>query len=148
MAWNREKASPPSKQAVVNAPKLRRMMTEAETLLWGILRTEVHLPAGTHFRRQMPIGSYVVDFVSVKLRLIVEVDGPVHNDAKQIEYDARRDEYLRGEGFTVLRFTNDEVMLGRSAVLNSVTAALAAATPIRPLTRTPSPQGGRLELNP
>ncbi len=148
MAWNRERKEQASASAARNAIHLRKSMTGAEKKLWNGLRYDIDMPVGVHFRRQFAIGSYIVDFACLQARLVIEVDGPIHAAEPQARRDATKEDFLKLEGFTVLRFTNDEVMLGRSAVLNSVTAALAAATPIRPLTRTPSPQGGRLELNP
>ena len=125
-------------------------MTPAEKQLWNGLRYELEIPVGSHFRRQFAIGSYIVDFACLQYRLVIEVDGPIHMEEKQVRRDAAKDVFLKREGFTILRFTNDEVTLGRAAVLNSVRAALAAASPIRRLTRPsdPSPQGGRLEPRP
>ncbi len=107
-------------------------------MLWKMLRQEVALPSGTHFRRQMAIGPYVVDFVCLGGRLVVEVDGPVHAGGSQTAYDAIRDSFLREQGFRVLRFRNEDVLMRRAEVVFSVSAALAATTP----TPGPSPQGG------
>jgi very-short-patch-repair endonuclease len=148
MAWNRERKEQASASAARNAVLLRKSMTDAEKKLWNSLRYDLDMPAGAHFRRQFAIGSYIVDFACLQCRLVIEVDGPIHAAESQARRDAAKDDFLKREGFTILRFTNDEVMLGRSEVLNSVAKALAAATPIRPLTRTPSPQGGRLEPRP
>ena len=104
-------------------------MTDAEKRLWKALRSELDLPPGTHFRRQMAIGSFVVDFAALKLSLIVEVDGEVHQKAGQVEYDARRDAFLRGEGFRVMRFTNADVSLRLPFVLGSIAAAFGATFP-------------------
>jgi very-short-patch-repair endonuclease len=138
MAWNRESSHPPTRQAAIHASHLRRALTDAEKLLWNILRREAVPPAGTHFRRQMAIGAYVVDFACLSLRLIVEVDGEVHSQLGQAAYDAKRDAYLRSEGFRVIRFLNSDVLLRRAEVIHSVNSALAVTTP----TPSPSPQGG------
>jgi very-short-patch-repair endonuclease len=138
MAWNRESSHAPTRQAAIHASHLRHALTDAEKLLWNILRREVALPAGTHFRRQMAIGAYVVDFVCLSSRLIVEVDGEVHLQPGQAAYDAKRDGYLRSEGFRVVRVLNSDVLLRRAEVIHSVNAALAATTH----TPSPSPQGG------
>ena len=99
-------------------------MTDAEKRLWKALRSELDLPLGTHFRRQTAIGSYVVDFVALKLRLIVEVDGEVHRQAGQEAYDAKRDAFFRGEGFRVMRFTNADVSWRLPIVLDAIGSAL------------------------
>lgn len=145
MAWNQERESKSSAVAATKAVRLRKSMTDAEKRLWNGLRYELVLPDGAHFRRQVAIGNYVVDFACLQYRLIIEVDGQIHLDLKHVRDDEVRDEFLKQNGFTVMRFTNEEVLMRRLAVLNSVTSALAATTPIRPLTRPPSPQGGRQE---
>ena len=77
-------------------------MTVEETRLWLDIRKS---QLGVRFRRQVPVGPYIVDFACLPRRLIVEVDGSQHRG----EYDRRRDEWLRYRGFTVMRFWNDEV---------------------------------------
>lgn len=94
--------------------------------------------SGTHFRRQKALGPYVVDFVCLSHRLIIEVDGDQHGTDEALAYDARRDAYLKKNGYRLLRFSNREVMTELEAVLDTVFAALAAPTP----TPYPSPQGG------
>ncbi|WP_117191338.1 endonuclease domain-containing protein [Rhizobium terrae] len=89
-----------------------------------------------HFRRQVAIGPYIADFVCLGSRLIVEVDGPVHNEIGQRKRDAQRDIYFRNQNFRVLRFSNDKIMLEMSFVLKTLSAALATPTP------SPSLQGG------
>ena len=148
MAWNREREIKSSASAARNAVRLHKSMTDAEKLLWNGLRYEMVLPDGAHFRRQFTIGEYVVDFVFLQFRLILEVDGTIHAAEHSILRDAARSKFLKNQGFTVLRFTNDDVALRRAAVLDSVSAALATTTPIRLQAWTPSPQGGRAELNP
>ncbi|WP_426230149.1 endonuclease domain-containing protein [Pararhizobium sp. DWP3-4] len=136
MAWNRENPRPPSQAAALNAPRLRRTMTDAERHLWQALRREFPEPQGTHFRRQMAIGRYVVDFVCLRERLIIEVDGAVHNDVDQRRRDGERDAYLLGQNFRVMRVMNKDVMLDMPSVLRRIATALATPTP------NPSPQGG------
>jgi very-short-patch-repair endonuclease len=138
MAWNRESAHPPTARAARNSSALRHSLTDAEKLLWNLLRDEVILPVGTHFRRQLAIGPYVVDFVCLGTRLVVEVDGPIHRGSAQVEYDAKRDLFLQGQGFRVFRFMNEDLVLRRTEVIHSVSAALAGTTP----TPSPYPQGG------
>jgi very-short-patch-repair endonuclease len=98
---------------------LRRRSTPSERLLWEALRN--HRLDGRQFRRQHPIGRYIVDFACPRERLVVEVDGDVHE--AQREYDAERDDYLRSLGYTVLRFTVDRVLNDLSGVLFEVKSA-------------------------
>ena len=137
MAWNQTPDATTLPAARASARKLRRSMTDAEKVLWRYLR-DGFAGSGTHFRRQMPVGRYVADFGCIGHRLIVELDGPVHDDAEALARDRARDEYLRGQGFRVMRFRSEDVMLKRDGVLQSIRAALVAATP----TPGPSPQGG------
>ncbi|MDI6026434.1 endonuclease domain-containing protein [Corticibacterium sp. UT-5YL-CI-8] len=90
-----------------NARSMRKVMTEAELKLWNELRA--HRLMGLSFRRQVPIGPYIVDFACSAKRLVVEVDGSQHGEAAQAEYDAMRDTVLRSAGWTILRFWNDDV---------------------------------------
>ena len=137
MTWNKASSKYVSGRAKAFAPKLRRAMTDAEKRLWWHLRARLPL-SGTHFRRQVPIGPYVADFACLGHKLIIEVDGDQHGSDEAMAYDARRDAYLKREGFRLLRFTNREVMIELDAVLDTIHAALVAATP----TPYPSPQGG------
>ncbi|NNM72275.1 endonuclease domain-containing protein [Enterovirga aerilata] len=106
------------------AGEQRREPTRAEEMLWRELRGR-HL-AGLKFRRQCPIGRYVVDFVCFDARLIVELDGRPHDDPGQRAHDRARDAWLRAEGFRVLRFPND-LLLGGSGdlVLEAIRKAAA-----------------------
>ena len=108
------------------AKHLRRNMTDAEKLLWRHLRG--HRLAGQKFRRQQPLGSYVVDFVHFGARLIVEADGGQHNASS---HDAQRDAWLKGQGFRVLRFWNNEILLNTDQVLAVIFEAVGgvAASP-------------------
>ena len=91
-------------------------MTEAEKYLWYMLRSK-NL-SGLKFRRQQPIGSFIVDFVCLKKKLVIEVDGGQHDADKEL--DSERDKWLTGEGYKVLRFWNNEVMENREAVLEKI----------------------------
>ncbi len=148
MAWKRERAGKASVSADRKAMQLRKSMTDAERLLWNGMRYELVMPEGAHFRRQFAIGDYVVDFVCLRYRLIIEVDGAIHAEEQRVARDSVRKKFLEKQGFTVLRFSNDDVLVRRASVVNSVSVALAGTTPIRRLTPTPSPQGGRLEPHP
>lgn len=98
------------------ARDLRRTMTDAERTLWRHLRAK--RLENTKFRRQEPIGDFIVDFVSHGVNLVVEVDGGQHADRQA--YDARRTEWLEDQGFTVLRFWNDEVLTETDSVLEAI----------------------------
>ena len=95
-------------------------MTNAERVLWQNLRNRQL--GGFKFRRQKPIGSYIVDFVCTEKKIIIEVDGGQH--ALQKEYDADRSEYLKKKGYSVLRFWNNDVMKETDAVLNIILKSL------------------------
>ena len=113
-----------SKQQRHRAKHLRRAMTRAEILLWRYLKAH-HLD-GISFRRQAPMGRYVVDFVCHTAHLIVELDGEAHDfDARQ-QHDAVRDAWLRSRGYQVLRFTNEEVLSSLEGVLSVIRETAAA----------------------
>jgi len=103
------------------ARELRCRQTEAESLLWRAIRGEQL--DGHKFRRQQTIGAYIVDFISLDAKLIVELDGGQHADA--VDYDAKRDTWLESEGFRVLRFWNNDVMENLEGVLMTIAAALS-----------------------
>jgi len=92
---------------------------------------------GSHFRRQVPVGPFVADFCCLKAKLIVEVDGNQHGCDANASRDARRTAYLASQGFSVLRFSNREVMNEMNGVLEAIYSHLNS-TP----TPNPSPQGG------
>ena len=102
------------------AKNLRQNMSEAETRLWHHLRAG--RLNGYKFRRQQPMGNYIVDFVCVTPKLIIEADGGQH--AEQAEYDQARSLYLNGLGFTVLRFWNDEILRQTDEVLAEILRVL------------------------
>ncbi|WP_322098895.1 endonuclease domain-containing protein [Microvirga roseola] len=137
MSWNQPPAKPVSARAAQNAKALRRVLTEPEERLWWHLRNRLPLD-DTHFRRQVPIGSYVADFCCLGAKLIVEVDGGQHTTDEAAAYDTRRTTYLASQGFSVLRFSNADVMQNMNVVLDTIHAALVRTTP----TPYPSPQGG------
>jgi very-short-patch-repair endonuclease len=97
---------------------------------------------GSHFRRQATIGPYFVDFACHEKRLVIELDGGQHAEAVQAARDAKRDEYLRSNGYRVLRFWNNDVMANIDGVLEVIAEAVSAAAPPTP---DPSPplRGGR-----
>lgn len=119
------------------AKVLRKKMTDAERRLWYRLRA--HRFAGHKFKRQVPLGPYIVDFASLNRKLIVELDGGQH--AKRFA-DARRDAWLRTEGFKVLRFWNIDVFQNIDGVLEMIMIALDQRPSPGALRAPPSPQRG------
>lgn len=97
------------------AKDLRKRPTDAEKALWQRLRAKQM--NGLKFRRQEPIGRYIVDFVCYERNLIIEVDGGQHSQSLT---DALRDEWLKGQGFRVLRFWNNDVLKDIGAVLEVI----------------------------
>ncbi len=97
---------PPQRRA--NARRMRKTMTDAELKLWNELRA--HRLMGLGFRRQLPIAGYIVDFACPTYRLIVEIDGSQHGLAQNALYDDARTRRLQSDGWTVLRFWNDDIL--------------------------------------
>jgi very-short-patch-repair endonuclease len=115
------------------ARKLRTNATPHERILWRALK---ELPVeGTHFRRQAPIGPYVVDFFCPAAHLIIELDGGHHNDDKTAERDRERQLWLEQEGFRVIRFWNSEITGDLTAVLERIYVELYGSreTEVEPL---------------
>jgi very-short-patch-repair endonuclease len=94
------------------ARNLRKNLTDAERALWKQLRCREI--AGLKFRKQAPIGRYIVDFICYEANIIIEVDGSQHDDNKQ--YDEERTNWLNKRGFRVYRFWNNEVLLNMEGV--------------------------------
>ena len=107
------------------ARALRRSMTDAEKLLWRSLRDRQM--DGWKFRRQHPIRPFIVDFVCVERKLIIELDGGQH--ASKIWADASRSSYLRKKGYKILRFWNNQVLKETKAVLDTILVTLNDDTP-------------------
>ena len=95
-----------TKKNIDLARDLRKRSTDAERLLWRHLRARQL--EGSRFRRQQPIGEYIVDFVCLEKQIVVEVDGGQHAEEK--DKDGIRDAWLQAQGFRVLRFWNNEVL--------------------------------------
>jgi very-short-patch-repair endonuclease len=104
---------------------LRKNMTDAERRLWSLLRREqLH---GYKFRRQAAIGDYVVDFVCFSEKLIIELDGGQHNEARAIAYDRKRSTWLQSEGVRVLRFWNYWVFENSEGIVEVIWRELQAS---------------------
>ena len=100
------------------AKRLRANTTPHERILWRALK---ELPVeGTHFRRQAPIGPYIVDFFCPARRLIIELDGGHHNDDETAKRDQERQHWLEQEGYRVVRFWNSEIADDLTAVLERI----------------------------
>ena len=106
--------------AVVRARELRRSMTLPEGLLWQVLRKR---PDGLKFRRQHPLAPYIVDFYCPAARLVIEIDGESHGMDGRPEHDARRDRWLREQGFKVLRFAVGDVFHDIESVVAKIILA-------------------------
>ena len=107
---------------LTHARHMRRNPTEAERILWGCLRKRSL--SEFKFSRQIPIGPYIADFVCREKKLIVEVDGATHGDAHEVAYDAKREAFLNGQGYRVLRVSNYGVFKERDGVLHAIFMAL------------------------
>jgi very-short-patch-repair endonuclease len=106
------------------ASGLRQSLTDAEQVLWQRLRGS---QLGVKFRRQHPFDGYVLDFVCLSERLLIEVDGSQHADA--IDYDTQRTAHLEAAGFRVLRFWNNDVLNQTGAVMEVIWSALNPSPP-------------------
>lgn len=104
-------------------------MTEAERRLWSRLRNEA---LGYDFRRQHSLGNYIVDFVCLERRLIIEVDGGQHNLEPGIARDRLRTAWLKSRGYEVLRFWNNEVLAATDDVVDTIWHALRKERPDLP----------------
>ena len=119
---------------------LRNNLTDTERCLWSRLKgKQIH---GYKFRRQFPLGPYIVDFVCLEAKLIVEVDGGQH--AEQRQKDEQRDKWLVSQNFRVLRFWDNDVLRQTDEVVDTI---------VQTLNNTPTPTlprkgGGRTEKNP
>ena len=122
--------------------RLRTFMTDAEQKLWRALRSR---GAGAKFRRQAPLGPYIVDFVCFEARLIVEVDGGQHADNQS---DAERDRYFTEQGYRVLRFWNNDVFKNLEGVLIRITEFVDAYPSPGALGAPPSPSRGEGQTEP
>ena len=106
------------KRLIAYARENRKKLTDAERLIWRHLRYQ---QMGTRFRRQHPIGRYIADFAAPSIGLVVELDGSQHRGSS---YDRRRDSYLRGQGWKVIRFWDWDVMGNTEGVLAGIADAI------------------------
>jgi very-short-patch-repair endonuclease len=111
---------------IQTARMLRKNMTDVERLLWSRLRAN---QLGVKFRRQVPLGTYIADFMSLKEKIVIELDGSQHYEENGIKEDKIRDEYFRKEGFTVLRFSNAEIIENVDGIIDMIWELLQKMTP-------------------
>jgi len=128
---------PAQRPVVYRARKLRREQTLPERMLWQSLRLR---PQGLKFRRQHPIGPYVVDFCCLSLRFVVELDGFVHNVGERAASDEQRTRFLKENGFRVLRVSAQRVMT--DAVSTADAIAARAVSPHHRPADGPPPRAG------
>ena len=111
-----------------NAKTNRSNMTDGESLLWHYLRQE---QLGVRFRRQHVICDYIVDFICLKQRLIIEIDGGYHNDIVQQQEDRIRQNWLESMDYKVIRFTNEEVFYNIETVISTIKGNINLELPFR-----------------
>jgi very-short-patch-repair endonuclease len=109
--------------SIRRAKALRLNSSVAERRMWRLLH--VFRTGGYHFRKQVPIGPYYADIACHHARVVIEVDGDTHGTAAAARHDARRDAFLRGEGYTVIRFANEDVLHNPDGVFEIVAMVLA-----------------------
>ncbi len=107
------------------ARKLRKEPTPAEVKLWAYIRND---QLGVNFRRQHAIGKYIPDFVCIKKKLIIELDGSQH--IEQAEYDAERTKFLESQGYKVIRFWNNQIVNDINGVIKVIQFALESETQV------------------
>ncbi len=117
------------------ARMLRKSATRGEKEMQAYLRAL--RPFGAHFRREVPIGPYVVDFAWLSTRIAIEVDGASHELEGRAAEDVERDRFLRSQGFTVIRVHDADVIANLSAAFHAIEAA------VRPYLTTPPPAASR-----
>ena len=97
---------------------LRNNMTDTEKILWEKLKKKETV--GYRFRRQHPVGYYILDFYSHQLKLCIEIDGEYHDSKEQQQKDKERDDFLEFNGITVIRFKNEEIQNNIEKVINGI----------------------------
>lgn len=107
------------------AKKNKQFQTDAERLLWNYIRNS---QLGVKFNRQYIIGDYIVDFVCLQKKLIIEIDGGYHSEYEQIQKDEQRSERLEEIGFSVIRYKNETVYSDVNGVLNDIKEQLYKKT--------------------
>lgn len=125
-------------QARDNARVLRRNQTPAECVLWNALRGRK--VDGLKFRRQVPVGRFIVDFLCFEAGLVIEADGWQHADINVYDYDEARTRYLNAQGLHILRFTNEDIESHLSEVVEQI-ARMARSRKHPSMQTSPLPEG-------
>ncbi len=120
------------------AKTLRKGATDTEKLLWKHLRAKQF--KGIKFRRQQPLGKYIVDFVCYESKMIIEVDGGQHTQPSEMMKDNERDRWFKAQGYKVIRFWDNEVLMNIRGVLDIIGAYFQEHPPLNPL---PSREGAK-----
>ena len=132
-------------QLIANARSLRCEMSPAERRLWfdGLKTLDIR------FRRQRPVGRYIVDFYCAKAKLVVEIDGNTHDSDAAQKYDAERTMYLQSLGMMVARFSNADVLQNLEGVLVEIRGLLEERIGVESMNRTAAnPSVGRADISP
>ena len=127
------------KKTIENSRQLRKNMTLQEKKLWSVIRNRQFF--GYRFRRQFPIGQYIVDFICREKKIIIEIDGGQHNEIKNIHYDNKRTEYLISEGYKVMRFWNNDIDKNISGVYEKLKEVFEIGENTTPPQPSPSREG-------
>jgi very-short-patch-repair endonuclease len=112
-----------TRKSMRNAKRQRRQMTPPEVRLWALLRRS---PVGIKFMRHHPVGPYVADFYCPAVKLVIEIDGHIHDFT--VEHDQRRDEYMHGLGLSILRIPASEVMADAHSVASGLVQLCGPST--------------------
>ena len=116
-----------NKRLTILARNLRRSQSDAERILWSRLRrSQLN---GVRFRRQQPVGNYIVDFISFEKRIIIEIDGSQHIELTK--NDRARTEYLVSRGYRVIRFWNTDIMQNIEGVIDEILNTLTFSSPVK-----------------
>ena len=99
------------------AKEMRKRPTQAESIMWGFLCNN---QTGVKFRRQHIIGDYIVDFVCLRAKLVIEIDGGIHSEPNQIAHDQVRTEFLTSKGYNIMRFKNEEILFNSEGILKYI----------------------------
>ena len=124
---------------IENSRQLRKNMTPQEKKLWSVIRNRQFF--GYRFRRQFPIGQYIVDFICREKKIIIEIDGGQHNEDINIYYDNKRTEYLMTEGYNVIRFWNNDIDKNIYGVYEKLKEVFEIGKNITPPQPSPSGEG-------
>ena len=126
-------------ELLIYARQLRKEQTDAEKLLWHLLRGRRF--CGFKFRRQFPVGGYILDFYCHDARLAVELDGGGHNEEEQRRYDEERTKVIQAANIRIVRFWNNDLFNSLEEVLEELHAQLIAGSAIKEKAPSSAPTG-------